>query len=259
MPISTTKHDHQQRTEIIVAEQSINAGKYQKEELKSILPLPAEKKQKRSHTFINALAHEIRNPLTNIRLSLELIGSEGIADNLEEYLAIISRNTHRIDDLITTMLVSLNTKKERAGHYSINQLLDESLEMAKDRIILQKVRVEKIYQHDRCDAKLEKSVIKIAFHNIINNAIEAMSQTEGILKIITSTDNGKCNVTIEDNGTGISPANLKKIFTPFFHYQANGYGSGIALHFSHTAISASYSKSRIGRRKRYTVHYFILS
>jgi signal transduction histidine kinase len=237
MPISRATHvkaraaDHQQKAEIIVAEQSINADKDQKEELKSIVSVPFGTKQKRSHTIINALAHEIRNPLTNIRLSLDLIESEGIAEKQEKYFAIISRNTHRIDDLITTMLLSLNTKKERAAHYSINQLLDESLEMAKDRIILQKIKVEKIYQHDRCDAKLEKSVIKIAFLNIINNAIEAMSETKGVLKIITSVNDGKCNVTIEDNGTGISSVNLKKIFVPFFTTKPMGMGVGLPSTF----------------------------
>ncbi len=129
------------------------------------------------------------------------------------------------------MLLSFNEKKEQARHYSINQLLDESLEMAKDRIILQKIKVEKLYQHDSCDANLEKSVIKIAFLNIINNAIEAMTDVKGVLKIITSSTNGRCNVTIEDNGTGISPANLKNIFVPFYTTKPMGMGVGLPSTF----------------------------
>jgi len=234
MPISTAAPkkaeiaDLQQKAAITMANQSINADKYPNKEFKAIVSVPADKKQKQSHTFVNALAHEIRNPLTNIRLSLDLMESEGIADNLKNYFAIISRNTCRIDELIKAMLLSFNVKKEQARHYSINQLLDESLEMAKDRIILQKTKVEKQYQHDCCDAKLEKSVIKIAFLNIINNAIEAMSETKGVLKIITSSNNGRCNVTIEDNGTGLSPADLKKIFVPFYTTKPMGMGVGLS-------------------------------
>jgi signal transduction histidine kinase len=129
------------------------------------------------------------------------------------------------------MLLSFNAKKEQARHYSINQLLDESLEMAKDRIILQKIKIEKLYQHDCCDANLEESGVKIAFLNIINNAIEAMSETKGVLKIITSSNNGRCNVTIEDNGTGISPDNFKKIFVPFYTTKPMGMGLGLASTF----------------------------
>lgn len=237
MPISTVTPrkarapDHQQNAEITIEGRSMNTDKHSIKEFKTIVSVPADKKKKQSHTIVNALAHEIRNPLTNIRMSLDLMESEGIADKLKNYFAIISRNTCRIDELITAMLVSFNTRKEQARHYSINQLLDESLDMAKDRITLQNIKVEKLYQDDCCDAKLEKSVIKIAFLNIINNAIEAMAETTGVLKIITSSNNGKCKVTIEDNGTGISPANLEKIFVPFYTTKPMGMGVGLPSTF----------------------------
>lgn len=249
--------DHQQRAEINIADQSINNNKYPRKELKAIGSLLTKKKHKRSYTIVNTLAHEIRNPLTNIRLSLDIIESEGIANELKNYFAIISRNTQRINELITTMLLSFNTIKERAGHYSINQLLDESLEMAKDRIILQKIKVEKQYQQDCCDANIEKSVIKIAFLNIINNAIEAMSETTGVLKIITSSDNGKCNVTIEDNGTGISPTNLKKIFIPFFTTKPTGMGMGLSstLHILQSQQATVKVESEEGKGTRFIISF----
>jgi signal transduction histidine kinase len=77
----------------------------------------------------------------------------------------------------------------------------------------------------------ETSEIKIALLNIIINAIEAMPAANGILKISTTSKKGKCLVIIEDNGMGISPANLKKLFKPYFTTKTTGMGLGLSSTF----------------------------
>lgn len=249
--------DQQQRAKITTADTTTNTFTYPRKKLKAIVSVPAADLHKQSQTMVNALAHDIRNPLTNIRLSLDLIAAEGMDDKMEKYFTIINRNTQRITELITTMLFSFNSTNERVSHHSITQLLDESLEMAKDRIDLQKVSVEKHYQNDCYIEKLKDPVIKIAFLNIINNAIESMSETKGILKIMTSSNNGKNNVTIEDNGTGISPANLKKLFVPFFTTKPMGMGVGLSstLRILQSQQAIVKVESEVGKGTRFIITF----
>jgi len=182
-----------------------------------------------SHAVAYTLAHEVRNPLTNIYLALELLQSETDRNNLGMYFEIISRNTDRISALITDMLGSFVAKKEPRHKYAINRLLDESLEMAKDRIALKMINVEKFYEQGICEVMIEEAEIKIAFVNIIINAIEAMPTAKGELKITTSSNDGTCMVTIEDNGIGISSGNIGKLFEPYFTTKPKGIGLGLAV------------------------------
>ncbi|HYV91187.1 MAG TPA: ATP-binding protein [Chitinophagales bacterium] len=182
-----------------------------------------------SHAVAYTLAHEVRNPLTNIYLALELLQTETDKNNLRMYFDIIRRNTDRISALINDMLNSFVAKKEPRHKYAINQLLDESLEMAKDRIALKMINVEKFYEPGMCEVMIEEAEIKIAFVNIIINALEAMPTANGELKITTSSKDGICTVIIEDNGTGISPANIGKLFEPYFTTKPRGIGLGLAV------------------------------
>jgi signal transduction histidine kinase len=68
--------------------------------------------------------------------------------------------------------------------------------------------------------------IKIAFLNIIVNAIEAMND-EGVLHITTQTKNGKCVTIIRDNGKGMTKADVGRLFEPYFTTKEKGTGLGL--------------------------------
>ena len=108
---------------------------------------------------------------------------------------------------------------------SINQLLDETLVLAKDRIQLNNIKVEKKYTEDICDVAVDTEKIKIAFLNIIVNAIEAMESDKGILIIKTENKNDKCVVTVTDNGSGIDQESISKLFEPYFTSKPKGNGA----------------------------------
>jgi signal transduction histidine kinase len=110
---------------------------------------------------------------------------------------------------------------------NINELLDETLEMAKDRIDLNHIKVEKKYSADICDISVDAEKIKIAFLNIIVNAIEAMENDKGILELITKKAGNKCIVEIRDNGIGMDEDTVQKVFEAFFTGKPNGTGLGL--------------------------------
>jgi signal transduction histidine kinase len=176
----------------------------------------------------SVFAHEIRNPLTNINLAVFMLKAELKAGNAGKYIDIIYRGSIRINEILNDFLQSSKSNPAKRDYISINQLLDEILEIAKDRIILKNISIKKFYTTYSCELLLDKPKIKIALLNIIVNAIEAMPSENGELNLTTSLHNSKCIVTIEDNGCGISKKNIKNIFKPYFTSKPNGMGIGLA-------------------------------
>ncbi|POY39169.1 hypothetical protein C3K47_01345 [Solitalea longa] len=175
------------------------------------------------------IAHEVRNPLTNVNLALEQLKLEinDTENNYDFYFDIIQRNCKRINVLITQLLNSTRAEYLELQKKSVNTLIDETLELAIDRITLNEIKVEKDYMLPDCEISVDNDKIKIAILNIIINAIEAMLPQKGVLKIKTTCEQDKAIVEIADNGTGIKPENLGKLFEPFYTEKQNGSGLGL--------------------------------
>jgi signal transduction histidine kinase len=176
------------------------------------------------------IAHEVRNPLTNINLSVDQLKSaDGNPGNETASLMLdmISRNSNRINLLITQLLDSTKFTELVFQRVSVNRLIDETLELAMDRIKLNNIQIKKNYSANISDISVDVERIKIAFLNIIVNAIEAMEPEKGILALKTETKDGKCLVTISDNGSGMSSESLAKLFEPYFTSKVNGTGLGL--------------------------------
>ncbi len=218
---------------------------------KELVNLKSIEKFASTGRIARTIAHEVRNPITNITLSVEQLRRE-VIQNEETILLLdmINRNANRINQLITDLLSSTKFSQLDFRRVSINCLLDETLEFAKDRIELHHITIQKNYSNDICDVTVDSEKIKIAFLNIILNAIEAMEPGKGILKIKTETKKDKCVVTIDDNGSGIDEESLTKIFEPYFSSKAKGTGLGLThtqnIIFNHKGSITAESKTGKG-------------
>lgn len=174
------------------------------------------------------IAHEVRNPLTNITLATEQL-NEVIQQTKDSPLLLdmINRNANRINQLVSELLNSTKFSELQFIKVSVNELLDEALEMAKDRIELHNIKIHKKYTPDICDILVDKEKIKIAFLNIMINAIEAMEANKGILQIQTESKDNKCIIIITDNGTGMNEETLASLFEPYFTRKEKGNGLGL--------------------------------
>jgi signal transduction histidine kinase len=174
------------------------------------------------------IAHEVRNPLTNISLAAEQLQELTIQNNESSMLLdMIGRNSIRINQLVSDLLNATKIIELNIRPVNINKILDETLEMAADRIDLSQVKVEKNYATDVCHVAVDEEKIKIAFLNIIVNAIEAMEKSKGILLLRTKNGGDTCIVEIEDNGNGMDDDTLQKLFEPYFTSKPNGNGLGL--------------------------------
>jgi signal transduction histidine kinase len=174
------------------------------------------------------IAHEVRNPLTNIDLSAAHLENSSLSpQDRKTFLEIISRNSKRINQLINELLTATKFSELKYEKIRADALLEESLNEAMDRVQLSRVTIERKYSPDAIWLYVDRSQMKIALLNILVNAIEAMAQEDGNLTVSTSLAGGYCQIRILDNGRGMSAETLSKIFDPYFTSKLKGNGLGL--------------------------------
>jgi PAS domain S-box-containing protein len=178
--------------------------------------------------LVRTLAHEVRNPLNNINMSVEQLAHDPVSEEAPVFLDIIQRNSKRIGDLITELLDTSRPTELTFERCTLQAIMDESIAEALDRITLQRTNMQIRYCNEVCDIMANKEKLKIAFLNIIINAIEAMPSGTGELDIDISTNNGIHTVVIKDNGCGIPEDHISRLFEPYFTSKRNGMGLGLA-------------------------------
>ena len=174
------------------------------------------------------IAHEIRNPLTNIDLSAAHLENDhlGTGDK-KTFLDIIARNSRRINELINELLTATKFTDLQYEPIRVDELLNESLDEAIDRAQLNQVQIDRKYSTNKIWLNVDKSRMKIALLNIIVNAIEAMTGGNGRLDLETSVVDDQCIIIIRDNGNGMDTETLAKVFDPYFTSKSKGNGLGM--------------------------------
>ncbi|MBE6069084.1 MAG: HAMP domain-containing protein [Clostridium lundense] len=182
-----------------------------------------------------ALAHEIRNPLSGIKMSAQILNKRlttHLKTSEQNLFEAIIKETERLDLLITDLL---NFSKPRIPKFQIIDVLE-----ILDRALLfsdKKIREKEASVNVNCDINLmkvyfDKGQLLQIFLNIISNALDAID-TKGDLKITlekpTEGDDKCIIISFEDNGCGIKKENINKIFDPFFTTRESGTGLGLSV------------------------------
>ncbi|HEY8919128.1 MAG TPA: ATP-binding protein [Chitinophaga sp.] len=174
------------------------------------------------------IAHEVRNPLTNILLAVSQFKLEpGVTEDSQLYTDIIERNCIRINQLITELLNSTRMIELHVQQHGINELTEKALALAQDRLQLNEIRVDKRLSDPDVMIPADAEKVEIALLNIIINAIEAMTPGKGELNIYTARHNDRAVIQVSDNGPGIPEDMKAKLFDPFFTSKPKGSGLGL--------------------------------
>lgn len=203
------------------------------------------------------IAHEVRNPLTNINLAAEQLKNEiPHTEDVDILFQMIFRNSNRINQLISDLLDSTRIAELEYTKASINDVLDSSLQLAADRIELKQIKVVKAYDKDICPILVNEEKIKIPFLNIIVNAIEAMDDN-GTLYLSTENRNNRCIIKITDTGRGMAKEDVARLFEPYFTKKEKGTGLGltntqniILAHNAHISV-----ESELGKGTSFTISF----
>ena len=198
------------------------------------------------------IAHEVRNPLTNILLATEQLKEiENKSEEVTVLLELINRNATRINQLVSDLLNATRFTQLDLVMVEASQIIDETAEMAMERIELNKIVLEKNYSGEGCCISVDKEKLKAALLNIIVNAIEAMDgMDKNVLTLKTRKEGNKCIIEIADSGKGISEEALQKLFDPYFTTKLKGNGLGLtntqSIILNHNGTIDVYSKQGHG-------------
>jgi signal transduction histidine kinase len=219
----------------------LKEANHELEELKSLEKFTA------TGRIARTIAHEVRNPLTNISLAAEQLHESSQANGDSTVLLdMISRNASRINQLVAELLNATRFAHLEYEVTDAKKLMDEILELAKDRIDLKHIRVEKRYSPQPCRINVDAEKMKLALLNIVVNAIEAMESQTGVLTLETRKEGRKCVIEIGDNGEGMTEEILRNLFEPYFTAKANGNGLGLTntqnIVYNHKGIIKVQSK-----------------
>jgi len=211
------------RDELELRVQELSKANKELTELRSI------EKYAATGRIARTIAHEVRNPLTNIHLAAEqLIEITPPGEERDMLLNMINRNGNRINQLVSDLLKATKFLELKLTECGVHDIINKAIEQVKDRIELNQAQLAIDYAPVQCRVKVDEEKMVIAFLNILVNATEAMEQGKGKLSIKTISEGSWCKIIITDNGSGMNEETLSKLFEPFFTNKQKGNGLGLA-------------------------------
>lgn len=181
-----------------------------------------------------SLLHEIRNPLTAVKLNLDFIKmhKSDLPDDINNSLDDCYKGVLNIQNLVEQFLGFSKKSPDREEYISVCDVSDAAIDLVKQRANKLKVKIEKFYSDNVPKIYFDRKKLLQVFLNLINNSVDSFTD-EGSIKIYAynAAENGKIKVCwdIHDNGCGISPEDQSKIFEDFFTSKNEGIGLGLGL------------------------------
>lgn len=178
-----------------------------------------------------AIAHEIRNPLTSIAGSATLLaGLPGLNDEHRRLLQIVTRESERLNGIITDFLSYARSKQFRFTHVDLLPLLEDTLTLLEKRLQAQNsgITLQRRYAVQKAFALADGDRIKQVFWNFCENAVRAMKDG-GTLTISIEGYGDDWQLSFSDTGPGMSSQMVEKIFEPFQSQFEGGTGLGLAI------------------------------
>jgi len=180
-----------------------------------------------------SIAHEVNNPLAGVLIYTQLLTKKIAGDNISKEIALdylskmdseITRSTRLIRNLLDFARQSPPTFRE----VNINEVVNRAFDLAAHSAELQNIQVIKELNPSLPKLMSDFDQLQQVYTNLILNAIQAMPEG-GRLTLRTLADANQLKIEGRDTGCGISPENMRKLFTPFFTTKGKGKGVGLGL------------------------------
>jgi PAS domain S-box-containing protein len=178
-----------------------------------------------------SLAHEIRNPLSSVKMNIQIIlKNTEFNGNDKRRMEIIANEISRLEGILNEMLDFARPVRLNLEPASINEVIDSCLEMMEAKIREKNIAVVKRYSKKIPLVSVDHEKLEQAIINILLNSVEVLPD-RGRIEVATKQTmrNGKAvKIEISDNGPGISTSDLPYIFDPFFSNKKKGTGLGLS-------------------------------
>ena len=176
------------------------------------------------------LAHEIRNPLSTIKGSAEMLLKNVDADGAvaHELAGYISSEVDRTNALVTRFLDFARPLALRLEKTEIAEVIDEAVAEVEKHTPPLDVSIYKNYSPDIPPFLLDRQLIERVLYNLLLNAAQA-SPPQGSVTVKTRQVGDTVEIAVIDRGSGIAPKDRESIFNPFFTTKSSGVGLGLAI------------------------------
>jgi len=202
-----------------------------------------------------SIAHEVNNPLAGILAYTQLLIREMTSGTIPpetaiNYLSKIELETNRSSKLIRNLLDFARQSPPSLRLTDVNEAISRALELTTHSANLKHIKVAKELNDSLPSIMADSDQLHQVFINLIMNAIQAMPKG-GNLIIRTSVDDSCIKIEIQDNGCGIPPENIQKLFVPFFSTKKEVKGVGLGLPVVYGIIERHNGKIEVRSKEGY--------
>jgi len=177
------------------------------------------------------VAHEVRNPLNAITGAAHFLATEYTEDEtLQKFTNLIKRQSTRVNQVASDLLYVSKPLQTRLKSVNLHAVIDQALDSLCEQVREYGIQVALERTPDLPAIEADELQIEQALHNILQNAVEAMS-AGGTLRIFSKvvTGSGTVEIGIHDSGQGIPRQNRERIFQSFFTTKTKGTGLGLTI------------------------------
>ena len=183
------------------------------------------------------LAHEIKNPMTAIGTFIQMLpykfDDEEYRGNFHK---IAVEETNRVNNLISELLDLVNTRESKIELNNLHNLIDKMVLLISPQSNGKRIKINCIYDHNVNEVWMDLEKMKQILLNLLANAVEFTFEGGRIDIVTEKENNGSVRIEITDNGPGIPPKDINKIFEPYFttkHKSNMHNGTGLGLFIAH--------------------------
>lgn len=183
----------------------------------------------------SAIAHEIRNPLNYINLTLDHLRSKFAPEDaarretFEKLTSQLKDEVRRINQQISDFLNYSRPATADLRPISVRHVIDDSLRLVEAGAAEKNIKISVVEHEDVPLIAGDPEFLRSVFNNLFINAVQAMENTGGHLRVKIRTEGPFVRIEITDTGCGISEENLTNIFEPYFSTKETGTGLGLAI------------------------------
>jgi two-component system sensor histidine kinase PilS (NtrC family) len=177
------------------------------------------------------IAHEIRNPLSSIAGSVQMLSNIAALNDEQRVLVdIVRRESERLNNIISDFLMYSRDKSYTFSRQDLLLLIDDSLRLMENRPAKSdaQYRIIRNFETREALAEVDPDRLKQVFWNLCDNAFRAMP-AGGTLKVTLRARENRWMLSFKDSGVGLRPEQVEKIFEPFQSNFEGGTGLGLAL------------------------------
>ncbi len=178
------------------------------------------------------IAHEIRNPLSSIKMNLAILGKKlKLRPDEQAHFEIANEGVANLEKIVTEFIDYAKPMPLKVGRQNLHKTIEDTLAMVEPQCLEMEITLLKEFAAEMPMVSIDKVKIQQALLNVFLNAVQA-SKKGGVVEITTSLSgpaHNRARIEVRDHGDGISEENIQFVFDPFFTTKRQGTGLGLSI------------------------------